>query len=71
MLINYPDTHRLGSHRGDKLHRPSSLLEIMWWELSKVRHPTVISGNEQGDEYRKVLTFIAQVHRPTKKRCKR
>ena len=36
-----------------------------WFELSKVRRPTLIAGDEYGDEYQKDLTFIAQVHRPT------
>ena len=43
-----------------------------WFELSKVRLPTLIAGDEYGDEYQKDLIFIAQVHRPTtcRKRCK-
>ena len=37
----------------------------LWRGLSKVRRPTFIAGGEQGDEYQKVLIFIAQVYRPT------
>ena len=55
----------MGCHQGDKLHRPSSSPKILWRGLSKVRRPTFIAGGEYGDEYQKVLIFIAQVHRPT------
>ena len=57
---------KLGSHRDDKLHRLSSSPETDvvgtikgWWS-------NFIAGDEQGDEYQKVLIFIAQVLCPTR-----
>ena len=63
-LLLFP-SFKLGYHRCDKLHRPTSSPEIIVVGIIKARRPTFIVGDEYGDEYQKGLIFIAQVHRPT------